>query len=52
MAKQRLHHAQIRAVVQEMTGESMAQHVRAYLCGAQSGGAGERFEFARNRPGD
>ena len=45
VTEQRLHHAQVRAVVQEMTGEGMAQHVRAQLCGTQSGGGGERLKF-------
>ena len=47
MAEQRLHHAQVGAIVQEMAGESVAQHVRADLRGAQPGGGGECFQFAR-----
>ena len=47
VAEQRLHHAQIGAVVQEVAGEGVAQHVRADLRGAQPGGGGERLEFAR-----
>ena len=46
VAQKRLHHAQIGAVVQEVTGESVAQNVRAYLRGAQAGGFGQRFKLA------
>jgi len=38
VAQKRLHHAQIGAIVQEVTGESMAQHVRAQLRRAQACG--------------
>ena len=46
MAEQRLHHAQIRAIVQKVAGEGVAQHVRAQLRRPQSGGGGERLEIA------
>ena len=42
MAEQFLHHAQIRAVLQQVARESMAQHVRADLVGPQSGRRGAR----------
>jgi len=29
VAEQRLHHAQVGAIVQEVTGESVAEHMRA-----------------------
>ena len=37
MAEQFLHHAQIRAVLEQMAREGMTQHVRADLVGPQSG---------------
>src|SRR5262245_19112277 len=46
VAEQRLHHPKVGAVVQEMTRESVAEHVRAHLRGAQSGGGGKRLQFA------
>src|SRR5208282_5509531 len=45
MAKQRLYHTQIGAVVQEVAGESMAQHVRAQICRTQTGRRRERLKF-------
>ena len=47
MAEQRLHHAQIGAIVQEVAGEGMTQHMRADLCGFQPGRGGEGLEVAR-----
>ena len=47
VAKQRLHHAEVGAVLQEVAGERMAQHVRADLRSLQAGGAGELLQFAR-----
>src|SRR3954449_2774997 len=47
VAEQSLYHAQVGAVVQEMARECVPQHVRAHLRRAQSGGAGERLELAR-----
>ena len=44
--KQRLHHAQVGAVVQEVAGEGVAQHVRAHLRRSQSGGSGQCLELA------
>src|SRR5262249_11639672 len=46
VAESRLQHPQVRAVVQEMTREGVAEHVRAHLRSAQSRGGGERLEFA------
>ena len=46
VAEQRLHDAQVGAVVQQVAGEGVAQHMRAHLLGAQAGGAGERLEVA------
>ena len=46
MTEQRLHHAQVGAIVEKMTGKGMAQHVRAHLCRSQAGGGGEALEFA------
>ena len=47
MAEQRLHHAQVGAIVQEMACERMAKHMRAHLRGSQPGSAGKRLQFAR-----
>ena len=47
MAEQRLHHPQVGAVVQEMARKGVAQHMRAYLVGAQPGSTGELLEIAR-----
>ena len=44
MAEQLLHDAQIGAVLQQMAGEGMAQHVRADIGGAQAGRGGERLQ--------
>jgi hypothetical protein len=46
VAEQRLHHAQIGAVVEKVAGESVAQHVRADLRGTKPCGSGESFQFA------
>src|SRR6516162_2054337 len=46
MAEQRLHNAEIGAVLQEMARKGMAQHMRAQALGAQAGGDGEIFQFA------
>src|SRR4029079_14484370 len=47
VAEQGLYHAQVGAVVQEMARERVPQHVRTHLRRAQSGGACERLELAR-----
>ena len=47
VAEQRLHDAQVGAVVQQVAGEGVAQHVRAHLLGAQPGAGRERLQFAR-----
>ena len=46
VAEKRLHHAQIGAIVQEVAGEGMAQHVRAQLRRAQAAAPRQRLEFA------
>ena len=43
VAEQRLHDAQVGAVLQQVTGEGVAQDVRADLRGFQSGGCGSAF---------
>ena len=47
MPEQRLHHAQIGAIMQEVTGESVAQHMGTDLLGAQSCRSREALQFAR-----
>ena len=44
MPKQRLHDAQIGAIVQEVAGESMAEHMRAHSVAAQSCTGREAFQ--------
>ena len=46
MAEQRLHHAQIGAVVQQVAGEGVAQHVRAHLRRRAARRCRERLELA------
>ena len=46
MAEQRLHHAEVGPVLQQMTGKSMAQHMRADLCGFEARGRRQRLELA------
>src|SRR5580658_9796177 len=46
VTEERLYDAQVRAVVQEVTGESMPQHMGAQLRGAQPGGGRKRLELA------
>ena len=46
MAEQRLHDAQVGAVLQQMAGEGVAQHVRADLARREAGGAGQRLQVA------
>ena len=36
MAEQGLHHAEIGAILQEVAGKGMAQHVRAHLRGLEA----------------
>ena len=45
MAEQGLHDAQVRAVVQEVAGKGMTQHVRADLLAAQFCAGRERFKL-------
>src|SRR5262245_45120821 len=45
MTEQRLHHAQVGAVLQQMAGKSMAQHMRADLCGLEPGAGSERLQL-------
>src|SRR5262245_13836508 len=47
VAEERLHHARISTVVQEMACESMAEHMRAHLAGAQPRRLGKLLELAR-----
>ena len=46
MAEQRLHHAQIGAVVQEMTGKGVAKNMRAHQVRAQPRGSSKNLKFA------
>ena len=46
MSEQRLHRAQVGAVLQQMARESVTQHVRAHLLWFQAGGGRERFQVA------
>src|SRR5262245_63967551 len=46
VSEQGLHYAQVGAIVQQMTGEGMAQHVRAQTSGLNAAGLAERFELA------
>jgi hypothetical protein len=53
VAQERLHHAEVSAIVQEMTGESVAQDVRAELRAAQARCARQGLELAREMlPGE
>src|SRR5271166_5265240 len=45
MPKERLHDAQVGAVVQEVAGKSMTKHVRCHVFRAQAGRGGERLQF-------
>ena len=47
MAEQRLHDAQIGAVMQQMAGKGMTQHMRADQPRRQAGGGGEFLQVAR-----
>src|SRR5581483_10717368 len=47
VAKKRLHHAQIRTVMQKVAGEGVAQNMRAEARRLDSAGRAERLEFAR-----
>ncbi len=46
MAEQGLHHAEVGAVLQEMAGKGVAQHVGADLGGLEPRGRGELLQFA------
>ena len=46
MAEQFLHDAEIRAVLQKMAGEGMAQHMRADARRRNAGEAGNRLDIA------
>ena len=46
VAEQLLHGAQVGAVLQQMAGEGMAQHVRRNLCRGDAGARGKRFQVA------
>jgi len=47
MAEQRLHDAQVGAVMQQMAGKGVAQHVRRDQPGLQAGGNRELLQVAR-----
>ena len=47
MAEQRLHDAQIGAVVQKMAGKRVAQHMRADQPRRKAGGSGQLLQVAR-----
>jgi hypothetical protein len=46
VAKQRLHHPQVSAIVQKMTRESVAQDVRAHLFRAQTSDRSQGLQLA------
>jgi len=47
VAEQILNHAEIRAVLQQVTGEGVAKHVRAHARGRNARRPGNTFEVAR-----
>jgi hypothetical protein len=47
MAEQGLHDAQVGAVMQQVAGEGVAQHMRRYQPRCQTGRGGEFFQVAR-----
>src|SRR5918994_3188035 len=47
VAEQLLHRAEIRAVLQEMAGKGVADHMRRYFRGGDAGAGGERLELTR-----
>src|SRR4051812_28547773 len=47
VSQQRLHHAQVGAVVQQVAGKSVPQYVRADLFRGDGAANGQRFELAR-----